>query len=140
MEEDEILTILVKAATDILKQTCTNNSTYFLFRCKKMKHVINKIDSGGGGGGAGGGAGSGGHEGNEGTENASSPFLDVDNVSFIKFHENIEIVRKTGIEQVFSEYSDDVTSYLTCSFGVLLFLYSVMLTRVRTSLKIAILM
>ena len=68
---------------------------------------------------------------NQVLDDVSQPILDLDNISFIKFHENIEIVRKTGIEQVFSEYSDDVTSYLTCSFGVLLFLYSVMLTRVR---------
>ena len=92
--------------------------------------MINNIDSGGGGAGTGGGGGGAGASPNEVTEDVSSPFLDVDNVSFIKFHENIEIVRKTGIEQVYSEYSDDVRSYLTCSFGVLLFLYSVMLTRV----------
>ncbi|KAL0277093.1 UNVERIFIED_CONTAM: hypothetical protein PYX00_004494 [Menopon gallinae] len=123
IEEEEILKILVKAATDILKQTCTNNTNYFLFRCKKMRHMINKIASGGGGGGGrGGGA-------DEVLEEVTSPIIDVDNISFIKFHENIEIIRKTGIEQVYSEYSDDIRSYLTCSFGVLLFLYSVMLTR-----------
>lgn len=84
--------------------------------------MINKIASEGGG-----------RRENQVVEDVSPPILDLDNISFIKFHENIEIVRKTGIEQVYSEYSDDVTSYLTCGFGVLLFLYSVMLTRVRKS-------
>lgn len=93
--------------------------------------MISKIDSAGSGvGEESDGGGGGGKIENEVLE-VSSPILELDNISFIKFHENIEIIRKTGIEQVYSEYSDDVTSYLTCSFGVLLFLYSVMLTRVR---------
>ncbi|KAK6617469.1 hypothetical protein RUM43_014478 [Polyplax serrata] len=138
IKEDEILKILVQAATDILKQTCKNNTNYFLFRRKKNRQVLNKLESendeDSGGGGGGGGVGGATIE-NEKVDDISPQILDLHNISFIKFHENIEIVRKTGIEQVFREYSDDVTSYLTCSFGVLLFLYSVMLTRGLDELK-----
>jgi len=51
-------------------------------------------------------------------------------MDFLTFHENVEIVRLNSIDQVQKVYMEDVKSYLTCSFGVLLFLYSVMLTRV----------
>lgn len=115
IEEDDLLTVLVKAATDMLQQTARGNDSYYLFRCKKMRHMISKRASGGGG-----------------TEEVitDDETPDMTNMSFIKFHENVEIIRFPGIEQVYKAYTEDVKSYLTCSFGVLLFLYSVMLTRV----------
>lgn len=110
IEEGDPLIILVKAATEMLRQATRHTDNFSLVCCKRKRVIGQRSTSE-----------------DEVLEEATE-FIDTD---FIKFHENLEIVRLRSIEQVFKEYLDGADKYLMCSYGVLLFLYSVMLTRVR---------
>lgn len=101
--------ILVKAATEMLRQATRHTDDFYLVCCKRKRVIGQRSTS------------------NDEVVEEPADFIDTD---FIKFHENLEIVRLRSIEQVFKEYLEGADKYLMCSYGVLLFLYSVMLTRV----------